>query len=267
VISQSPPQGTSAPKNSDVTITVSSGPPKVKVPSVKGFTLAAAESTLQNEGLVAKVHYYFSGSPVNTVTAQDPPAQAPVVVGSKVNINISKGLEPIPVPNVVTQPYANAKSALEGKGFNVAETQAASPVPAGQVISENPKGGSQVSKGTTITLTVSTGPALKQVPDVTGYSPGDGEAQLRAAGFSVITVQSVPVTDPAQDQVIQSQTPSGGSTEKPNTPVTLQVGQYTAPTSSTTTTTTTPTTSSTTTTTDTTTTQTTTTTPAPPATP
>jgi serine/threonine-protein kinase len=266
VISQDPPQGTSAPKSSSVTIVVSTGKPKVPVPSVKGFTLTAAESTLQNVGLVANVHYEFSTAPANTVTAQAPPPQAPVVAGSKVRINISRGPQPIPVPNVVGKPYANAESALQGPGFNVTKTDVTSQLPVGEVVSEDPKGGSALPKGTTIALTVSSGPALKQVPDVTGDSPSDAEALLRTAGFSVITLQNVPVTDPTQDQVVQTQTPVGGMTEKPDTPVTLEVGQFTASTSTTTTTTPTTPSTSTSTTTGTTTTATTTTTP-PPVTP
>ncbi len=65
---------------------------------------------------------------------------------------------PVEVPDVVGFEQADATTALEGAGFVVAVTTAASSaVPAGQVISQTPTGGSFATEGSTVTIVVSTG--------------------------------------------------------------------------------------------------------------
>ncbi len=65
---------------------------------------------------------------------------------------------PVEVPDVVGLAQADATTTLEGDGFVVAVTTAASStVPAGQVISQDPVGGSFATAGSTVTIVVSTG--------------------------------------------------------------------------------------------------------------
>ena len=59
-------------------------------------------------------------------------------------------------------------------------------------------------------LTVSTGPATVEVPDVTGLDEAAARSELERAGFAV-RVTDEPTTDPAQDGVVIGQTPTGGS--------------------------------------------------------
>ena len=58
-------------------------------------------------------------------------------------------------------------------------------VPAGQVISQNPAQGSQVSVGTKVTITVSTGKEKVRVPVVTGQDSDTARKNLESAGFKV----------------------------------------------------------------------------------
>ena len=62
---------------------------------------------------------HLLGQAADTVTAQQPHAGDSVIKGTVVHINVSRGAKPVPVPDVTGQPYANAKSMLEGKGFQV----------------------------------------------------------------------------------------------------------------------------------------------------
>ena len=223
-------------KGSTITLTYSTGKPKVQVPNVVGQDEAVAVEEIASAQLHVHVVQVYSGAPANQVTGQFPTAGDNVVVGTTVRINVSQGPKPVPVPDVTGQPFANAASALKGQGFAVARTNAASAtVPKGVVISEDPTAGSQVANGSTITLTVSSGAATSQVPDVTGQTQTDAETILRQAGFTV-KVQYVPVSDPSQDGLVQSQTPQGGSNGKQNQAVTIQVGQLQQTTTATTTT-------------------------------
>ncbi|MBV8080456.1 MAG: Stk1 family PASTA domain-containing Ser/Thr kinase [Actinobacteria bacterium] len=265
VISQDPAAGQPEPKGSIVTITVSTGKPKVSVPAVKGFTLTQAISTLANAQLRSKPVAVYSLLPANTITGQAPKAGAMVVTGTVVHVNYSRGPQPISVPNVVGDPFANAVSALQGAGFVVARTDIDSQQPKGQVVAQDPIAGSNGPKGSKITLSVSKGPSLSQVPDVTGQTEADAKTLLAGAGYKTQPTTQ-PVTDPSEDGLVIAQDPVGGAQAKNGTTVTITVGQLVQQ-ATTTTTTTTPTTTTPTTTTSpggTTTTTTTTTTPASP---
>jgi hypothetical protein len=68
--------------------------------------------------------------------------------------------EPVTVPDVVGQSQASATAEIEGVGLVVAVVTAhSSTVPAGDVISQSPIAGSEVSAGATVTITVSLGEA------------------------------------------------------------------------------------------------------------
>ncbi len=223
VIDQSPQPGDRIGKGSTVTIWVSTGKPRSTVPDVKSLPLTDAIAKLTSAGLKYNIVYLFSGAEENTVTAQNPGAGDRVLRGSTVRINVSRGPKPIPVPDVVGQPYANAAGALKGQGFAVARTDIESDEPVGRVVAEDPLAGTPVPKGTKVTLSVSKGPASSQVPDVTFQTQADAESLLRDAGFDVATVTQ-DVTDPSEDGVVLSQDPAGGTSLKRGEVVTLTVG-------------------------------------------
>ena len=80
------------------------------------------------------------------MTAQQPHAGDKVDKGSKVRINVSRGAKPVAVPDVTTQPFLNAKSALNGLGFTVSRVDIQSDLPQGTVVAEDPPAGSQVPR-------------------------------------------------------------------------------------------------------------------------
>ena len=61
--------------------------------------------------------------------------------GSIVHINVSKGLQPLDVPNVVGQLYDSAAGQLQGEGFAVARRDVDSSQPKDTVIDQQPKSG------------------------------------------------------------------------------------------------------------------------------
>src|SRR5581483_10450316 len=224
VASESPPGGTKYPKGSVITLTVSTGKPQVVVPAVVGLDITSAIEQLAGAGFQTKVNRIFSGEPADTVTAEQPHSVDKIDQGSVVHINVSKGAKPIPVPDERGAPFANAKSALQGQGFVVSRQDVTSDQPQDQVVDENPAPGTPEPRGTTITLSVSKGPAPSQIPDVTGENQSDAEQTLTADQLTP-NVVPVPVTDPSQDGIVQTETPPPGSPAKQGETVTIQVGQ------------------------------------------
>jgi serine/threonine-protein kinase len=242
VATETPAGGTKVGKGSAITIVVSTGKPKVTVPKVVGEDVTSAISALYAAGLQPHAVQIYSPEAAGTVTAEQPHAGDHVDKGSSIRINVSKGLKPVPVPDVRTMPFANAKSALEGQGFAVQRQDVTSDEPQGTVVDESPSQGTLEPKGTTVTLSVSKGPAPNQIPDVTEENQTDAETTLTADQLTPSVVY-VPVTDPDQDGIVISETPHAGSPATPGETVTIQVGQLQqggTTTTATTTTTTTP---------------------------
>jgi beta-lactam-binding protein with PASTA domain/tRNA A-37 threonylcarbamoyl transferase component Bud32 len=229
VIEQSPREGTQVSKGSTVTITVSTGPRQVEVPSLVGGTYEEAVDALNELGLKANRVDVFSQKDVGQVTGQDPQAGEIVDEGSQVEVRVSKGVRQIAVPDVLGQSESSATGELQAAGFEVSVTEAPSDtVSEGLVSAQSPSAGTEAAKGSTVTITISTGPELTTVPDVIGEDTATARAMIRDAGLRPSTVFQ-DVTDPSQDGIVLDQDPSGGTEVEPGSTVTILVGRFVEP--------------------------------------
>ena len=102
------------------------------------------------------------------------------------------------MPDVRDKPAEEARRLLEEAGLEVDPVlrEVASPdIARGHVIDQSPSAGAQVSKGTRVNLTVSSGPETRTVPDVTGQNLESARATLESAEF-VVRVTEVDSTEP-----------------------------------------------------------------------
>ncbi len=225
VISQDPHGGSKVARGTTVNLVVSNGFPMVVIPDVRGQTATDAVSTLSVAGFKNLITNVYSTQATGLVLGEAPKPGTKVKKGTTIHINVSKGLKPVAIPDETGQPFAAARSALKGLGFTVVKATAQSPtVPKGQVVSEDPQPGTQAPAGSTVTVTVSTGPGTTPVPDVSGQTTADATTILQQAGF-VVSVQPTPVTDPSLDGSVISQDPIGGNPAAPGSLVTITVGQ------------------------------------------
>ncbi|MCZ9354487.1 Stk1 family PASTA domain-containing Ser/Thr kinase [Streptomyces mutabilis] len=188
VISTDPSVGTRIRKNDSVSLTVSDGPDTVKLPDVEGYRLDRARTVLKDEGLEpGMVTRAFSEEvPKGFVISTKPKTGTTVRAGSAVALVVSKG-SPIDVPDVTGDDLADARAELTEAGLKVkvAEKQVNSEYDKGQVARQTPGSGSRAAEGDTVTLTVSKGPEMIEVPDVVGDSVDDAKRTLKDAGFDV----------------------------------------------------------------------------------
>src|SRR5215207_1753844 len=225
VFDQDPQPGDRIERGNFVTITVSTGPSKVRVPDVTGDSRDQAVSELTAAGLKPNVVPVNSLEPVDTVLAVAPKAGTEVIVGTAVRVNVSKGPKPIAVPSVIGIPFESAESTLQGAGFAVAREDVDDEGPEGVVVGQNPAAGTLQGKGSVITLQVSRGPQTSQVPDVTSLTERDATAQLTQSGFEIQSVQEI-IDNPDLDGKVLSQDPEGGSRAEQGTPVVIVVGRF-----------------------------------------
>jgi beta-lactam-binding protein with PASTA domain/predicted Ser/Thr protein kinase len=97
----------------------------------------------------------------------------------------------VSVPDVIGQDVEAATEILDNQGFDVAIKAVPSGAPRNQVVEQDPiptaRGGGKAEEGSTVTLSVSSGPAIVAVPDVAGLSLSDATTRLEKAGFKVTT--------------------------------------------------------------------------------
>ncbi len=224
VFEQSPDGGVRVDKGGVVDLRVSTGPPRVEVPNVVGRSRDDAIALLTEAKLKARPREVFNKAEPGTVIAQAPVAGETVLQGSNVQINVSKGVQPLTVPNVIGQQYDSAAGQLQGQGFAVARRDVDSSQPVDTVIDQQPKGGGSLARGGTVTLFVSKGPAESTIPDVTSQDEESATQALEQSGFTV-DVQEEDTTDPNQDGIVLSQDPAGNTRAPPGTTVTIVVGR------------------------------------------
>jgi serine/threonine-protein kinase len=95
----------------------------------------------------------------------------------------------VAVPDVIGQNVDQATRVLDGKGFDVAIKAVPSAAPRNQVVEQDPiptdRGGGKAQEGSAVTLSVSSGPAIAAVPDVSNLNRRDATKRLQNAGFKV----------------------------------------------------------------------------------
>jgi eukaryotic-like serine/threonine-protein kinase len=127
----------------------------------------------------------------------------------------------VTVPDVVGASQAAAQQALRAKGFATDATFEASPRRQGEVIGQDPSGGAQAKKGSTVHLTVSSGPGQAAVPSVSGLGRRAAAKRLTKAGFRVSELEQNDDTV-KKDHVIETRPAEGTPLQKGST-VTLVV--------------------------------------------
>ena len=219
VLAQAPDPGGRVRKGSAVALVVSRGPDRRVVPaSAVGATQQAATSALTDLGLRAgAVTQEFAAAAVGTVLRTDPAPGTSLRPDTAVALVVSKGVEPLPIPDVRKRPQAQAQTQLQAAGFSTTVQQAFDEqVPAGTVLDQSPQG--IAGRGATIALTVSKGPDLQVVPQLLNTSRTDAEAQLRALG---LTTQVILL--PAGPGTVRRIDPGAGTRVRKGTSVTLFV--------------------------------------------
>lgn len=153
VVRTKPKAGKQVAPGTEVNLLVSKGPKPIQVPDVVGMT--QAEATQRLDSLDVKIDYSseFSDSvSEGTVISQSPSSSETVLPGETVSIVVSKGPELVSVPSLIGRRTADAQQTLEDLGLRVRVENAPTYLGLGYVQSSDPSRGSQVPKGSLVTL-------------------------------------------------------------------------------------------------------------------
>ncbi|MCT2584078.1 serine/threonine protein kinase [Actinophytocola sp. S1-96] len=187
VIGTEPAGGTDVLRGEPVTLVVSSGKPKV--PDVRpGATVEEAEQAIRDAqlqpGLDDGINEHSDDVAEGRVIRLEPAAGTPVSVNQRVEIVVSKGPAPKPVPDLRGKSRDEAFQALEDLGFNPVELgQEFDPgVDGGAVVRTEPAVGEVLEAGTDVGVVLSN---AITVPDLSGRSAEDATAALAELGLQI----------------------------------------------------------------------------------
>jgi serine/threonine-protein kinase len=224
VVDQDPNPREEADEGSTVVLEVSGGPGTVRVPTVRGLPQAVAIQTLARRDLKATVDRRPSESIEKGIAIRTVPAGGEEVErGERIQLFVSSGPEQVAVPDVTGLSRDSAEDLISEAGLEPAIEEQESEEPEDDVIAQSPAAGTELDRGSTVTITVSTGIEKVSVPNVVGLSNRDARRQLRAADL-VPAVQEVDVTDPSQDGVVVDQRPVAGIETETGRQVVIMVG-------------------------------------------
>lgn len=182
-------------KGADITVVVSDGILMLELPEVVGLPQEEALTALEGFGEPVLTEVWDEDAPVGEVLALAAADGTTLEVGTAyahntpLALTVSKGPEPITVPELAGLSEADAEQALADLGLTAEYGDAvySETVPAGAVVSQSPTvaDGATLHRGDTVTLVLSLGPPLVDVPYVIGKSQDEAVTLLENAGFDV----------------------------------------------------------------------------------
>lgn len=148
-------EGSEQPHDTVLTLTVSDGKEPVTVPSVVGLSIDEAREDLEKFGLdlVRGADEYDAVIPEGKIISQSPRADARAHRTDEVTVTISRGPEMVTVPDVVRSSQVDAIAALERAGLKP-NVNVYLDGWLDTVRFQSEEAGSEVPKGTTVTITV-----------------------------------------------------------------------------------------------------------------
>lgn len=154
IISSTPAAGEALKADTPVSLVVSKGPKPVTLPDLAGTPVEEASTSLTSQGLEVSVTEEFSTVySTGQVISSAPAAGEKVDVGSTVTLVVSKGPPPVEVPYLIDMFREDAVALIENLGL-VANVQEGPFTPLNRVINQDPRAGSFIPVGSTVTITI-----------------------------------------------------------------------------------------------------------------
>ena len=202
---------------------------KYTVDNYIGMSLSAAREKIDGKFKIKVEEEYSADYAKGLVIRQDPESDTELEEGKTLTLVVSKGTrteDKVSVPEVVGKRESSAKSELEAAGLKVSvKTKYSTDVAKGKVISQSPESGNQVTKNSTVVITVSQGEkpeTMVRVPNLRYFTESEARSELKNSNLvlgSVLTEYS----DSVEKGLVIRQTVSSGSKVKEGTAVGIYV--------------------------------------------
>jgi serine/threonine-protein kinase len=194
VLTVSPEEGTPVKTNTEVRVSVSSGPSGSDVPVVTELDITSAVKMIENNGFKVgnKTYEYNETVPKDSVIRQTPEAGTKAEKNSKIDLVISKGAESIytTVPDLSGRSLSEAESLLTSRNLklgNKTNIETDDEKLIGKIINQKPNPNtSNVKEGSAVDVSIGVEKKIK-VPNFVGLTVARAKSDADAIGIFVKT--------------------------------------------------------------------------------
>ncbi|MFI1283099.1 Stk1 family PASTA domain-containing Ser/Thr kinase [Streptomyces sp. NPDC020858] len=200
VCKQDPPADTKVAEGSSVTVTISSGAPKVLVVDVLNMKFEDAEKALKEKGFQVDRKPQESDRTPGTVLGQNPKAGSEAEKNSVITLTVAKEVSKASVPELKGKKQEDAEKALKAVNLRLGSvTEIDSPGAApGTVVDQQYPAGTPLEVNKTVNISIAKASAQTAVPNFAGRTLGQYKDDLRRANLRFGSV----VVGPSDDNAI-----------------------------------------------------------------
>jgi serine/threonine-protein kinase len=235
VVKTDPEEGAVIKRTKEVLLYISTGSKKVAmkdyVGQEKDQVIAELKELGFDESQITIEEVYDNDTPANEIMDQTPSEGEEVVPKeTEVELTVSKGAEPVMMPNLYGYGERDARAELTNYGLgnnSVTIVEEFSDMSAGLVIKQTPEANADIIPGETeITLTISKGPETVKMPNLIGYTETNARSELDASGLGNNSVHISEVYSNNEEGTIVKQSPEAGSDISPgDATITLEISK------------------------------------------
>ena len=228
VIGSDPSIGSSADKNSTVTIFIGAGPKATAIPDVSGMNQLQAQGVLEAKGFKVDptpIQLNSPKQPAGNVVGTVPKAGLVRPEGTVIQLQVATGL--VVVPDIKGLSCQDATDKMKQKTLvATCQDQADPTVPANHAIGSQPAAGGTAAQNSPVTVLISTGPQQVTVPPVVGQLKNDAIHALQAVGLKATIQPTVECFNQSLDKTVKSQDPAAGAQAPQGSFVTLVIYKF-----------------------------------------
>ncbi|MFD7555751.1 Stk1 family PASTA domain-containing Ser/Thr kinase [Streptomyces sp. NPDC059835] len=200
---------TKVDKDSTVSVTISTGAPKVAIPSVTDLLVDQAEAKLKEAGFQVDRKTQESPRAAGTVLEQNPKAGGEAEKNSVITLTVAKEVSKATVPNLLGKTKEEAQALLAAANLRLGSTtETESPgAPPKTIIQQQYAAGEQLEVNKTVNVTIAKATQATTVPAPANRTLGQYKDELKRANLKLGNI-----TGPTDDNAIVTLTnPPGGS--------------------------------------------------------
>ncbi|MER5521652.1 PASTA domain-containing protein [Streptomyces sp. NPDC002763] len=197
-------------KGEAVSVTVSTGAPKVEVPDVTDKDEDDASRILEDKGFKVKLRHKVSTKDAGTVLEQDPAGGESFEKGTEITLTVAKAAEKATVPDLTGSTLSEARKLLAEHDLELGDTtEVESSAAAGTVVEQSAAAGAEVEPGSSVDVQIAKSVQTVQIPtDIIGKALAEVQNELGGLGLQVTVASGYPQ---ASGAVVTSSTPAAGS--------------------------------------------------------
>ena len=193
-----------------MSVTLSTGAPKVEVPDVTDKDEDDASRILEDKGFKVKLRHKVSTEDAGTVLEQDPAGGESVEKGTEITLTVAEEAEKATVPDLTGSTLRQARTLLAEHDLELGDTtEVDSTAAAGTVVEQSTAAGAEVEPGSSVDVRIAKSVQTVQIPaDIVGNPLAEVRNELGDLGLQVTVASGY---SQAADAVVTSSTPTAGS--------------------------------------------------------